>query len=56
MEQDLIILGERRRELQDMPINEPSAVPKRSWKRKEGHGKATVRALITSELRERRER
>jgi hypothetical protein len=49
-EEEVIVLGERRRQLQDIPINDPDALPKRTWKKPKEHGKANERALTANEL------
>ncbi|KIW28938.1 uncharacterized protein PV07_04790 [Cladophialophora immunda] len=56
MERDLIRLGERRRDLQNLPIGAPDPVPNRTWVKRREHGRITERALIASEIGERQER
>jgi hypothetical protein len=46
LEEDLIRLGRRSLQLQQVPIGQPAAVPKRSWKRV----KSTDRAMTANEL------
>ncbi len=55
VDEDLVRLGERRLQLQSLPIGQPDPVPKRSWLRK-GHGKASARAPTANEAGERRQR
>ena len=56
MEEELIRIGIRRRELQNIPIGTPNAVPKRTWAKKKDNSKATARALTANKLEERQER
>ena len=56
VDEDMIELGERRLQLQSIPINQPDPVLRRSWVKKKTHGKANTRSLTANELGERRQR
>src|SRR5882757_9824233 len=52
----MIELGERRLQLQGIPVNNPDPVPKRSWVKGKTHGRANTRGLTANELGQRRQR
>ena len=56
MDEQMIQLGERRLQLQGIPINQPDPVPKRSWSKAKSHGRADARGLTANELGQRRQR
>src|SRR5262249_44469519 len=45
--------GKDHSEVAEIPIWQPDAIPKKTWRKKEAHGKATARALTSAELAER---
>ena len=54
--QDLIQIGKRRLQLQDLPIGAPDPNPRRKFMKKASHGKASARGLSKGEILERQER
>ena len=52
----MVQLGERRLQLQGIPISQPDPVPKRTWTKAKSHGKADARGLTANELGQRRQR
>ena len=42
-------IAERHEDLSHIPIGMPDAVPKKTWRKKKGHGKANARALTAAE-------
>ena len=55
LDEDLILLGERRLQLQSLLISQPDPVPRRQWAKK-AHNKADARLPTANELGERRQR
>lgn len=47
-----IELGERHLQLQQLPLHQPDAIPRRIWKKKKSHGKANARGLTAAEIAE----
>ena len=56
VDEQMVELGARRLQLQDIPINQPDPVPRRSWVKAKSHGRADARGLTANELAERRQR
>jgi len=56
LDEQMIELGERRLQLQGIPVNNPDPVPKRSWVKGKTHGRANTRGLTANELGQRRQR
>ena len=53
---DLVRIGEQRLQLQALPISAPDPNPRRQFKKKASHGKASARGLSKGEILERQER
>ena len=56
LDQQMVELGSRRLQIQQLPVYNPDPVPKRSWVKQKSHGRADARGLTANELGQRRQR
>lgn len=45
--------GQQHRQLAGLPIGQPDPIPKKTWRKRDTHGKADARALTAAEVAER---